>query len=328
MNRAIVGRVVRYLLSAVIIVFLVLFARTVNWGDAWNAIRTASPLLLLAAIVANLSSLVFRGIRWWLLLRAAGTSASPALAMRATVAGAGLNNVLVANGGEAARAVFITRATRTPSSKVIATVALDRLFDPVGFVALLAFGVVALHLPPNMARLRWPALIALLLIVALMVWLVRAARTATPEFVPERRSVPRGWRSKVRAWLVEFGGEIRDLASGPRVLWILLLTLLAWLGQVATFALAAAAAHAPLPLSGNLAALLAVNVSLIVRPTPGNVGFFQLAYALATAPFGLSRDEAIAVSLLIQTLQIIPVTLLGVALAPEFLLKRKAPTPV
>ena len=39
--------------------------------------------------------------------------------------------------------------------------------------------------------------------------------------------------------------------------------------------------------------------------------------------FGMDKDQAIAVAFLIQTQQIIPVTLLGVALAPEFIFKRK-----
>jgi hypothetical protein len=38
--------------------------------------------------------------------------------------------------------------------------------------------------------------------------------------------------------------------------------------------------------------------------------------------FGVPRNDAIAVSLLIQTLQIIPPTLLGIALAPEFIFRR------
>jgi hypothetical protein len=38
--------------------------------------------------------------------------------------------------------------------------------------------------------------------------------------------------------------------------------------------------------------------------------------------FGVARNDAIAVSLLIQTLQILPLTLLGIALAPEFIFKR------
>ena len=41
----------------------------------------------------------------------------------------------------------------------------------------------------------------------------------------------------------------------------------------------------------------------------------------------MDKDQAIAVAFLIQTQQIIPVTLLGVALAPEFIFKRKKVTP-
>ena len=37
--------------------------------------------------------------------------------------------------------------------------------------------------------------------------------------------------------------------------------------------------------------------------------------------FGLDKNEAIAVAFLIQAQQILPVTLLGVALAPEFIFK-------
>ena len=72
-----------------------------------------------------------------------------------------------------------------------------------------------------------------------------------------------------------------------------------------------------------MAALLAVNAGLLVRATPGNVGVFQLAYALAATQFGVPRDTAIGVALLIQTLQILPTTLLGVVLAPEFVFRRK-----
>ena len=41
------------------------------------------------------------------------------------------------------------------------------------------------------------------------------------------------------------------------------------------------------------------------------------------AAFGMDRDQAIAVAFLIQTQQILPITLIGVALAPEFIFKRK-----
>ena len=330
MKRPAVGRVVRLILTVAIIVLLVMFARTVNWTRAWDAIISASPWLLLAAIAANLLSLVFRAIRWWILLRAVG-NVSLFRALAATVAGAGLNNVLVAQGGEAARVVFITRASGIPASRVIATAALDRLFDPIGFLVLLGWGTLAFDLPPDLERFRTPAIVVLVLVAVLLVWLGLSARTATPEHVPERRAAPRGWRAKARAWLVEFGGSMRELATGPRIIAVVLLTLGAWVAQLATFALAADAAHVHMPLPGHLAALLATNVSLIIRATPGNVGFFQFAYALVASEFGVRKADAIAVSVLIQALQIIPITLLGIAIAPDFIFrrgKREAPEPV
>jgi hypothetical protein len=68
---------------------------------------------------------------------------------------------------------------------------------------------------------------------------------------------------------------------------------------------------------GTVAAILAVNLGFALRATPGNVGGFQFMYAISAAGFGMDKDQAVAVAFLIQAQQIIPVTLLGVALAPD-----------
>ncbi len=316
------SRALRWILTAAIVIFLVIFARTINWSAAWTSIRSASLPLLAAAVGVNLLTILIKAIRWWLFLRAAGSPSLP-LAIRATVAGAGLNNVLVANGGDAARVVFISRSTGIPSSTVLATVALERLFDPVGFVIMLVIGVLVFSLPPSLERWHLPAEIALVLIAVLLTWFVYASRNAKPEHVPERRERPRGLGGRLKAYFVGFAASTRLLTSGPRFVGALLLSMLSWAGQFATFQLAADAAHVAIPPAGSLAALLAINLGLLIRATPGNVGFFQFVFALAVDPFGVARNDAIAVSLLIQTLQIIPVTLLGVALAPEFIFKRK-----
>jgi len=114
---------------------LVLFARKVNWHDIWHTMQDASLPILLAAAGVNLASIIVKGVRWWVFLRPVGARSLP-LALRATFAGAGLNNVLVANGGEAARVVFVARAAHVPSARVLATLALERLFELVGYVVL------------------------------------------------------------------------------------------------------------------------------------------------------------------------------------------------
>ena len=311
----------RWVLTAAIIVFLVMFARTIDWQAAWTSMRQASLPLLAAAIFVNFLSVAVKGVRWWLFLRPIGITSLP-LAMRATIAGAGLNNVLVASGGDAARVVFVSRLSGVPSSTVLASVALEKLFDPIGFVILLVFGVLVFDLPAQFEAWKIPAVVALVLIIALLAFFVYATRNAKPGDAAVRREKPVGFGGKAKAYLVTFAATAGHLATGPRFIGAMLLSLAGWGLQLWTFDLAARAAHVSIPIAGSFACLLAINVGLILRATPGNVGFFQFAYALMAEQFGVRREDAIAVSLLIQTLQIIPLTLVGVVLAPEFIFRK------
>lgn len=314
----------RWLLTAAILVFLVIFARRVDWASAWDAIRGASPALLAAALAANTISLLARAVRWWVFLRPAGVP-SLWLAMRATLAGAALNNLVVAQGGEAARVVFVSRASGVPSARVLATLALERLFDAVGFLGLLAYGTFMLALPPNMQRLRVPAAVVLFVLFVLLYVFVYLTRGRTLELAAEASAEiaagPSTLLGRGKRYVARFASSASALASGPRFGAALLLSLVAWAGQLFTYHWCAVAAGISLPVAASLAALLTANIGFLLRATPGNVGVFQVLYAVTVAQFGIEQDPAIGASLLIQTLQILPLTLVGVLLAPEFLFK-------
>jgi uncharacterized membrane protein YbhN (UPF0104 family) len=93
----------------------------------------------------------------------------------------------------------------------------------------------------------------------------------------------------------------------------------AWALQVATYHLVALAAHLSLPFAGSVAAMLAVGISFLIRATPGNVGVFQVVYALTVRSFGIAEGPAVAVALLIQMLQVVPTVLVGTLVAPRLL---------
>jgi uncharacterized protein (TIRG00374 family) len=317
-------RALRLTITGLILVMLVVFATKVNWHSTWAAIEDSSISILLAAALVNLLSLALKGVRWWIFLRPIGVT-SLWLALRATFAGAGLNNVLVANSGEAARVIFVSRAAHVTSAKVLATLALERLFELIGYVVLLALAVSFLPLPSVLERTRPFAWLALVLMAGMLVYLVR--RPEGPEQVLE--ATGDGWRTKVRQYMRRFVHAISGISTGPRFGIALALSVGIWALQVATYALTAIAAHFPLPLVGTVAAILAVNIGFAIRATPGNVGLFQMLYAATTTAFGFDQDQAIAVAFLIQTQQILPVTILGIALAPEFIFqkRRKAARP-
>jgi uncharacterized protein (TIRG00374 family) len=313
------SRSLRLGLSLIIIAGLVLFARKVNWHTTWENITEASWTILVAAAVVNLLSLALKGVRWWIFLRPVGAR-SLFMAVKATFAGAGLNNVLVANGGEAARVVFVARAAHIRSAKVLATLALERMFELIGYIVMLALSVSFLELPPSLAETRPVAWAALAGVVVLMIYLVRRPEKAEVIAV---ETAALGWRSRFSNYMKHFMRTVGGISTGRRFVAAIVLSVGIWALQLWTYSLTARAAHFNLPLVGTVAALLAVNLGFAVRATPGNVGIFQAAYALTAVGFGMDRDQAIAVAFLIQTQQIIPVTLLGVALAPEFIFKRK-----
>jgi len=177
-----------------------------------------------------------------------------------------------------------------------------------------------MHGLPELTRRR--LIIGLVVIVLLLAFFVYATRHIKPDHVPERRAKPRTAWGKFRAYFVSFGQTAGRLATGPRLLAAMALSLAAWACQPWPFQFAAAAAHVSMPLAGRLACRLGPNIGPLIRATPGNVGFFQFVYALMAEQFGVARNDAIAVSLLIQTLQILPLTLIGVVLAPEFIIRR------
>jgi uncharacterized protein (TIRG00374 family) len=269
-----------------------------------------------AAALLNIASIVVKAIRWWIFLRPIGAR-SLWLAVKATFAGAGLNNVLVANGGEAARVVFVARSAHITSARVLATLALERLFELVGYVVLLSLAATFLQLPTPLEKAKYLAVATLVLMAVLLGWLLRRPDVVETVVGPK----PASWQGRVRQYGSRFVSTIGAVSSGPRFVAALLLSVAAWALQVATYQMTARAAHFPMTPVATIAALLAVNLGFALRATPGNVGLFQLAYAATAAAFGLDKDQAIAVAFLIQAQQILPVTLLGVALAPEFIFK-------
>lgn len=103
------------------------------------------------------------------------------------------------------------------------------------------------------------------------------------------------------------------------------LSIVSWVTQLYCYHATALATGLPISQTGSVACLLAVNLGLLIRATPANIGFFQFVYALTASSFGVSREAAVGASLLIQASQAIPVTLLGMLLVPEVVFSRGRP---
>jgi len=295
-----------WLLSAVAIALLIGAARRFDWHGAVLIARAASSAPLATAAILNLLSLQLRGVRWWIFLRAAGVR-SLTLALRGTIVGAGVNNVLLANSGDAARVLLVARSSGASRTAVTATLALERLLDPICLALLVFCATFVIPIPAAYAAMRSLGGLVLLVVAALA--LVVLSRTRRVSDVGDRTA---GWRGQLR----ELRVHICALATTSRLGAALAISLGEWSLQVATFALVARATGLGLPLGGTLAALIVTNAGLLIHATPGNLGLFQFAYEIAAHHFGVAANAAIATALLLQLVQIVPVTLAALVLAP------------
>jgi uncharacterized protein (TIRG00374 family) len=298
----------RWVVTAVTILLMIYAASKIDWRAAGATLVTASLVPLIGAVGINVLSVALRGVRWWIFLRRVGP-VPLTLAVRGAIVGSGFNNLLVANGGDATRALLVARVTRLARASVLATLALDRVFDPVCFGLLLFIATFVSSLPAQLASVRPFAGLALFVAIVILVLLVRvpAPDESTTEQV--------GWRSRVR----EFRREIEALSTWRRFVMAMLISAGVWTLQIVVFALVARSVGIRLPLAGTVAAMLLTNTGLILRATPGNVGYFQFAYAVAARHFGVLAEAAVASALLLQVVQIVPVTLLALTLAPHML---------
>jgi uncharacterized membrane protein YbhN (UPF0104 family) len=297
----------RWIVSAVIILLVIYAASKVNWRSAGATIARSAPAPLVAAILINVASVALRGVRWWIFLRRVGPIPL-GVAVRGAIVGSGFNNLLVANGGDATRALLVSRSTGVAGSSVLATLALDRIFDPICFVLLLFGATFITSLPTQLAGTRAIATIALVVAFVVLMVLVKSPGPSDGDPTPRN-----GWRARVRA----FRDQVAFLSTSRRFVVAMLVSIGVWALQVSVFALTARSVGIGLPIAGSIAAMLLTNTGLLLRATPGNVGYFQFAYAVAAAHFGVATDAAVAAALLLQVVQIVPVTILAVTLAPR-----------
>jgi uncharacterized protein (TIRG00374 family) len=147
---------------------------------------------------------------------------------------------------------------------------------------------------------------------------------------PEAADLPilegEGLLQRARHYGRGFLRTLTGISTGPRFAVALLISVAVWGLQVATYMLTALAANFHLSVVGTIATILAVNLGFAVRATPGNVGVFQMMYAMTAAAFGMDKEQAVAVAVLIQAQQIIPITVLGLIAAPKMVFEHRRHT--
>jgi uncharacterized protein (TIRG00374 family) len=307
------------LVSGLALGLVALFLRNADLARVADAMRTARPDLLVAAVVLTLLSYVVRAERWQYLLEPLGHTRFR-VAFRTTVIGFAASSVLPARAGEVLRPYLLARREGLSATAAFATIIVERVLDLVTVLLLLATYLASFD--TGMAA-RDSSLFAAIRLGGLMMgplavlsMLLMFVLAGHPEWL-------HAWLARVDRWLPArlsglIGRLLRMFAEGfgvlrrpERLLASLGWSVVLWVIISAETWVVARAFHIAMPFAGSwlMLALLVVGVAV---PTPGGVGGFHEAFRLgATAFFGADNNAAIGAAILLHATSFVPVTLLG-----------------
>ena len=306
----------------VTVALIALFLRQADLSAVWQELTHAHPGGVLLALLASVSTFIFRTFRWqYLLLPGGHVPFAPAL--RATIIGFGANAMLPGRVGEVLRPYLLARKANLDPTATFATIVLERALDIITLLLLFALSVALLDgrfavSDGQMLRtVQFGGLMAagaaLAGLALAFVFAGHAERVSVVAGRLTRRLPPRVGRVVLKV-IAAFGQGFAVLRSPGALALAFVWSVAVWLSIALTTWAMARAFGLALPFPGTFTVLMFMAVGVSV-PTPGAVGAFHESVRLAlTSLYAADNDRAVAYAVALHALSFIPVSLATLAL--------------
>jgi uncharacterized protein (TIRG00374 family) len=308
---------------ALMVLFMWLFLRNANMGDVWKIIRTTDLWWLAGGLVVNFMALIFRTLRWRLVLDPDDPPPFYPTFFANTI-GYMLSTILPIRASDVARPALLARRTSHRFSGALGTVLIERILDLISILSLFVFFAVLrwneFSHDPHTARwfyvVRAGAIASAVILVVLLCFIagvllsshvIRRAHDWLGRFLPARFR---------ESWMNFFDTFVSSLAIARRPVFLAVVGCTAgvWLCLTGQFWFATNALHHPLPFDSSFFVTGVTTVGLAI-PTPGGVGGFHKACQLLLTHFyGFDIDASVAVAVVFHIIGTLPILIVGLAL--------------
>jgi glycosyltransferase 2 family protein len=226
------------------------------------------------------------------------------------------NNILPFRAGELVRVFAATKLSGARFTATMSSVAVERIFDGLAVIGLLAAGLLVSDLPSGVVvggvSLSHAAQVAgVLSLGALLGAIAIVAFPRTAERMV-RRVLPAG---KLVDRIVDMIEGIRhglaSLRSPGLLAGVVFWSLVHWLVNAAALWVTFAAFDIPVGFGGALVLQGVLAIGITVQLTPGFVGQFEAAVVAGLALYGIPNDVASSYALVYHGATFLPITLAG-----------------
>jgi uncharacterized protein (TIRG00374 family) len=315
-------RHIKTVLGVVITAALIYWLATsdaIDWREAWQKIRAADPWLLALSGATATAIFAIRAPRWRVILGDRARDVRYSSLWQGCVIGQMVTNILPRGPGEFARAYALTRREPAiPFSTGVASVVVDRVFD--GIVVLL---LLALSMPPDasvmwnetsisvaslMATFLVPLMVGLGGLFALAVapaWFLRLYHAIASRVIPR-------FEHAGASLLERFAEGLVAVRTPKRFLLVFAWTMLHWLVCALSFWIGFKAVGVDAPWSAALFTQGIIVLAVALPSTPGFAGVMEAAGVAALSVYGVDKTTSLAFMIAYHAVSYVPVTTLGI----------------
>lgn len=301
-------------------VFLYLALRGVSLTAIGREIAGARYGWFLASIVLATLTFPARAARWRIILAQSAGSAGYSAAWRATAIGFMANNILPARAGEVVRAYAASRLVPLPLSTAIGSIAVERIFDGLIVVLLLAIAIAAPAFPADASvggtslssvatwtgALFVAILAALFAVVHAPAGALAVAGDVVRKLLPPRAA---GFTVGLARNFIEGLSILRAPRDFARVvLW----SFAVWLINAAAFYAGFVAFRLEgLPFTSALLLQGITAIGVAIPSSPGFFGLFEYASRAGLGLYGVPAASSVSFAVGIHLGWFVPITVIG-----------------
>jgi uncharacterized protein (TIRG00374 family) len=311
------------------ILFLWLAFRSVDFAELWRVVVGANVLLLLLVMVLTFVMLFMRGTRWYFLLKP--IARMPVLGLGWSVAiGFAVNNIIGARLGEVARSLSVSRKYHQPAPTVLGTVVIERVWDAVSLLVLVAIGLrvgdfsqpfeelavivdraLGIQMDPRAIVISTTVVVLAILtgVVVLRFW-GEGIAGAADRFL---KTLPPRWSRAVSGGLRSFSRGLTQTTEPIEIIAVVVLSVGLWVAGTVGVWLCLAACHIEAGLMSAAFVLFALAIAVAIPSGPGYIGTYHF---IAASAIGLSTgaewSQATAAAIVLHLSHYVPRTVSGV----------------
>jgi uncharacterized protein (TIRG00374 family) len=305
------------------------FERT-SLNKTLESLSSVNYMYVLIGAMIYLSSMIWRVIRWKLILNPCGNFTILRLSPVMLV-GYATNNLLPIRIGEFIKAYYLHKREGINPSTALATILIERIFD--GLTLIFFIGIVSLSLPifelfqaiANQTNINWLTLTLGLTIPFLMAIVLLTIISFHPKILTYILSyflkiLPKKWQEKINSYSSYFFEGLSALKSPLTLSLIFSCSILIWLSEALVYLVIALGFDFQdfIPNIKTLTSIMILttatsNLGTAIPSTGGGIGPFEFFSQTTLMFFNIPVPLASAFTLVLHGALLIPITIIGIS---------------